>query len=243
MTAAIDHLVVGAATLEQGVQWCEQVLGITPGPGGRHGFMGTHNRLFSISGAGHEQAYFEIIAVDPDAPPPGRTRWFDLDDAPLRAALAQGPRLLHWVLRCEDLAGAVQDWQALGIARGEILAAGRETPQGMLRWRITVREDGRRLMDGALPTLIAWDGPHPAQAMPSSGVTLRALRLAGPQPGALAQALRGVGLSGVEVAPQPAAQGLLEAVLDTPRGEVTLRSDGATAPDARPDTPDRPKTS
>jgi hypothetical protein len=45
----LDHLVVVAATLEQGVQWCERVLGITPGPGGDHALMGTHNRLFSVA--------------------------------------------------------------------------------------------------------------------------------------------------------------------------------------------------
>ena len=33
--AALDHLVVAAPTLAQGVAWCEQALGLTPGPGGR----------------------------------------------------------------------------------------------------------------------------------------------------------------------------------------------------------------
>lgn len=29
---ALDHLVVAAASLAQGVQWCETTLGVTPGP-------------------------------------------------------------------------------------------------------------------------------------------------------------------------------------------------------------------
>ena len=47
--AQLDHLVVMATTLDQGVAWCEATLGVTPGPGGEHPLMGTHNRLLSIA--------------------------------------------------------------------------------------------------------------------------------------------------------------------------------------------------
>ncbi|WP_295642193.1 VOC family protein, partial [uncultured Methylibium sp.] len=76
--ARLDHLVIGADTLAQGVAWCEAELGITPGPGGRHALMSTHNRVFTIASDGYTRAYAEIIAIDPDAPPPGRARWFGL---------------------------------------------------------------------------------------------------------------------------------------------------------------------
>ena len=49
MQTQIDHLVLAANTLEQGVQWCEERLGITPGLGGEHALFGTHNRLFKIA--------------------------------------------------------------------------------------------------------------------------------------------------------------------------------------------------
>jgi uncharacterized membrane protein YphA (DoxX/SURF4 family) len=49
-TPALDHLVIMASTLAQGVAWCEATLGVTPGPGGEHPLMGTHNRL---AAAGH----------------------------------------------------------------------------------------------------------------------------------------------------------------------------------------------
>ncbi|MEO7940296.1 MAG: VOC family protein, partial [Burkholderiaceae bacterium] len=49
MKTQIDHLVVVAKTLDQGVQWCEATFGITPGPGGEHAQFGTHNRLFKIA--------------------------------------------------------------------------------------------------------------------------------------------------------------------------------------------------
>jgi len=91
VSAVLDHLVVAAATLAEGVQWCEALLGVTPGPGGQHPLMGTHNRLFDISSEAFPQAFFEIIAIDPAAPPPGRARWFGLDTLDLRG----GPRLLQ----------------------------------------------------------------------------------------------------------------------------------------------------
>ena len=69
MKAQLDHLIVIAASLSQGVAWCEQTLGITPGPGGEHPLMGTHNRLFSIASPAYPRAYFEIIALQPGAKP------------------------------------------------------------------------------------------------------------------------------------------------------------------------------
>ena len=74
MKTQIDHLVVVAATLSQGVQWCEDTLGITPGPGGEHDKQGTHNRLFKIATPAHPLAYFEIIAINPHADPALRSK-------------------------------------------------------------------------------------------------------------------------------------------------------------------------
>ncbi len=164
----LDHLVVGAATLEEGVAWCERVLGVTPGPGGKHALMGTHNRLLNISGPLHPRAYLEIIAIDPEAPPPGRARWFDLDQPALRERLAEGPGLIHWVSRVPNLDAALANWRGEGVDAGEPVEASR----GNLRWRIALREDGRRLRREALPVLIEWGEVHPADGMPVSGVQL-----------------------------------------------------------------------
>ncbi|WP_409034146.1 VOC family protein [Roseateles saccharophilus] len=164
----LDHLVVGAATLEEGVAWCERVLGVTPGPGGKHALMGTHNRLLNISGPNHPRAYLEIIAIDPEAPPPSRARWFDLDQPALRERLAQGPGLIHWVSRVPNLDAALANWRGEGVDAGEAIEASR----GNLRWRIGLREDGRRLRREALPVLIEWGEAHPTDGMADSGVQL-----------------------------------------------------------------------
>ena len=179
MSLALDHLVVAARTLDDGVRWCESTLGITPGPGGTHRAMSTHNRLFSIASTRFAKAYLEIIAIDASAAAPGRTRWFDLDSAPLQAALVDGPRLIHWVLRCDDIAVQVERLRRIGLDRGNAISAERDTAEGMLRWRISVRDDGQRLCAGALPTLIEWGERHPADSMPGSGVTLERLRIGG----------------------------------------------------------------
>lgn len=221
MALQLDHLVVAAATLEQGVAWCEATLGITPGPGGQHALMGTHNRLFALDGTRFPRAYFEIIAIDPQAPAPGRVRWFDLDDAALRASVVQQPRLVHWVARCDNTAELVSRWAALGLDVGRLLTASRLTPAGELRWQITVRDDGRRLMQGALPTLIEWGDRHPTDRMPASGVSLQSMQLCSSDP-ALLSAAMAVAHAAEGIGVQHAAAPALDVVLDTPRGRVRL---------------------
>lgn len=225
MSTALDHLVVIADALDAGVAWCEQTLGVTPGPGGQHALMGTHNRLLRIDSLAWPCAYLEIIAIEPGAKPlraPPLRRWFDMDDADLMASVrAHGPRLLHWVARTDSLGQALVTTQQAGWDRGEALQASRMTPQGLLAWQISVRPDGQRLLDGVLPTLIEWGSAHPADAMPASGVALRQLQLRHPQYGRLKVWAAAVGLKQVEWYSGPPA---LVATLDTPRGPVVLRS-------------------
>lgn len=216
---ALDHLVVAAATLDQGLNWCDALLGVRPESGGRHAAMGTHNRVFAIGSARFPRAYFEIIAVDPQAPRPDQARWFDLDDAALQAQLAHGPQLVHWVARCTDIDAAHAALRAGGIDCGAIQAAERMTPQGLLRWRISVRADGRRALGGAAPALIDWAGAHPTDALPDSGVVLQAMQVAG-WPAALAAALLPATIASN---PRPGAPAL-SIELRGARGPVMLES-------------------
>lgn len=220
--AHIDHLVVGAGTLDEGVAWCETALGLSPGPGGEHALFGTHNRLLRLRSQDHPQAYLEIIAVNPQATParlaPLR-RWFDLDEPAVRQRLQdQGPQLLHWVANVPDIEAACTTWRAMGIERGPVIEASRPTPQGLLRWRITVRDDGQRLFAGCLPTLIEWGPVHPADHMPAPALSLHSLTLSHPQADLLGKALRAIGLTDVAVQAGPAG---LYADLSHPAGAAT----------------------
>ena len=223
----VDHLVVAAATLAEGVAWCETTLGITPGPGGEHPLMGTHNRLFRVASSQFPLAYLEIIAINSGAPSPRAdcaSRWFDLDNSDLQRTLASdGPRLHHFVASMTHAGNGVDALATLGIDRGPLLQASRMTPSGLLTWKITVRDDGQRLFNGTLPTLIEWGAVHPAHNMPDSGVTLQALDVCHPQAELLRNAYRAIDLNGVGITQGPPS---LVATLHTPKGIVQLNSQG-----------------
>ena len=234
MKTTLDHLVVAAHTLAQGVQWCEATLGITPAPGGEHPQFGTHNRLFKIATPAYPLAYFEIIAINPSAKGPtnpNAKRWFDLDSPALCAAVAQQPRLVHWVANTGDQLAARIALTALGIDLGPALSASRHSRKGVLHWQITVREDGQRLFEGTLPSLIQWGKAgdaepfrlHPRNSLPRSGVSLQTLHISHPSAPKLQAALDAMGLEGVVLA-EGASD--LVATLQTPKGLVTLQSHG-----------------
>lgn len=234
MKTQIDHLVVVAQTLAQGVQWCEATLGVTPAPGGEHAQHGTHNRLFKIATPAYPLAYFEIIAIDTaakrSANAPGK-RWFDMDDAVLQAAAALEPRLVHFVANTDDIQAARTALKTLGIERGPAAHASRHSRRGLLQWQITVREDGQRLFNGALPSLIQWGKAddaeplrlHPRNSLPRSGVSLQSLAVTHPSADKLQAAYEAIGLAGVALASGPAD---LVATLKTPKGTVVLHSHG-----------------
>lgn len=234
MKSQIDHLVVAAHSLQQGVEWCEATLGITPAAGGEHEKYGTHNRLFKIATPAFPVAYFEIIAINPDAviekkPPP--TRWFDLDSKQLQAELAKSPRLVHFVVNTDNIQDARHAWKNQGIDRGPIIHASRKTPKGLLQWQITVRPDGDRLFNGTLPTLIQWGKPeaadpmqlHPRNHLPRSGVSLKSLSVSHPSASKIKAAYEAIMLGNIDVMEAPAN---IVATLQTPKGLVTLESLG-----------------
>ena len=234
MHTQIDHLVVVAKSLEQGVQWCEATLGITPGPGGEHTLYGTHNRLFKIASPANPMAYFEIIAIDPSAVRPKRacpTRWFDMDDPVLQKGVAKEPRLVHFVVNTPDIKAARMAIRMQGIDRGPAISASRRTNRGTLNWQISVRADGQRLFDGCMPTLIQWGKPdatdplklHPRNTLTRSGVTLQSLDVVHPSAAKLQAAYDAIELNRVSVTEGSAN---LKATLQTPKGVVVLESLG-----------------
>ncbi len=209
MRCELDHLVVGCADLEQGAAWLRARLGVEPQPGGRHAAMGTHNRLLALGA----RTYLELIAIDPQAPAPARPRWFDLDAPAMRERLAAAPRLIAWVVRCDDIAAAVTRVPALGRVHA--------LTRGDYAWRIAIPDDGARPFAGVLPAVIQWDSrAHPADRLEQRGCTLVALELAHPDEAALLAAFRELRITGpVELRSGPAA---LCARVRTPAGEAEI---------------------
>lgn len=234
MQTQIDHLVIVAQSLDQGVQWCEATLGITPGPGGEHPLYGTHNRLFKVASPANPMAYVEIIAINAAAVRPKRaspTRWFDMDSPALQKAVAKEPRLVHFVVSTPDIRAARMAIRMQGIDRGPAVPCSRRTNRGTLNWQISVRADGQRLFDGCMPTLIQWGKPdatdplklHPRNTLTRSGVTLQSIEVTHPSAEKLQAAYNAIELKRVAVNEGPAN---LKAILQTPKGLITLSSDG-----------------
>jgi hypothetical protein len=200
----LDHLAVSALTLEEGSAWVEESLGVALAGGGKHGAMSTHNRLLSLG-----DLYLEVIAIDPEAPDPGRARWFDLDRFHGR------PRLTNWVAGCDDLAAALDQCPA---GTGQPMALAR----GDLRWQMAVPEEGILPFDGLFPALIAWQGTaHPTQRLPDQGVRLREMVLIHPQAETLAIGLKPLMHdSAIKIVTGPSPG--IHATFATPHGERTL---------------------
>ena len=204
----IDHLVVTAPNLKSGVQWVRDVLGVTAQLGGKHERMGTHNCLLRLG----PDAYLEVISIDPNAPNPGRPRWFELDNADT----ARGPRLATWVARTADIRNAVSGCTEAG---GTI----ERMCRGELSWLITVTEDGGMHMGGIVPALIQWCTPtHPAQGMREQGCRLIELRLIHPEPQRVERILRAIELDTADMVIESGEQPSLVASIETPSGIKSL---------------------
>jgi hypothetical protein len=210
----IDHLVVAAKSLEEGIDYLERTLGVKPKGGGEHSTMGTHNRLLRL---GYD-CYLEMIAINPKAPKPAHPRWFELDDDAMRESLQAKPRLVAWALRTDR----IED-----LAQRSEYPLGRVKPmsRGDLNWRLTLTEDGRLQEGGCIPFLIQWDrSPHPASTMAESGLRLASLYGRHPQPEIIRHAIRSLGadrLFEVKEA-MPGSPPSLAAIIETPRGLIEL---------------------
>jgi hypothetical protein len=207
----IDHLIVAATSLAKGADWIEAKLGMRPQPGGKHLSMGTHNAILSLG----PRLFLEVMAIDPEGAAPLRRRWFDLDDPRMRAAIAEGPTLIHWVARTRDIES---DALRSRIDLGTIVPMRR----GDLEWRITVPDDGHLPGRGLVPTLIQWsDERHPADRLNDAGVRLVALAGEHPEPAPVRAALAALGQSDTLKVTYGTAP-RLAAMLRTPRGTVTI---------------------
>ena len=205
----IDHIAIGASTLDQGVNALRDLLGVEVPRGGKHPDMSTHNCLTRTG----DSNLLEVIAIDPDAPAPGCVRWFTLDDPVTQTRLNARPSALCWVVGTDDLDGLVA--RSL-FDHGEILHLSR----GDLKWRLTVPKDGSLLEGGLLPAFIEWSpGPHPSGGMQDLGIRLRSVKLSHPDPDALQSKLRTLSidhLAEVIEADKPS----LAFVVETPDGRT-----------------------
>ncbi|WP_372615151.1 VOC family protein [Aquicoccus sp.] len=193
----LDHLAVAATDLEEGRAHIESSLDATMQPGGKHANFGTHNMLLGLE----DGIYLEAIAIDPDAPDPGRRRWFDLDD------FTGPPRLTNWICQTEDIDAAL----ALAPAG---MGPATDQRRGDLHWQMAAGENGYLPLAGTFPAVIAWGKtPHPSTRLASTGIRLERLIVTSPVADALRSNLRHV---------------LADARIVIEQGEKALRAEFAT---------------
>ena len=205
----LDHLVYGTPDLETTVAEFTASTGITPIEGGRHLGRGTRNVLVGLG----PTAYLEIIGLDREHPAdPGNVPPFGVAD--LTAA-----RLLTWAVHPSDPDATVEDAAAAGVDLGPLLPMSRRTPAGdLLAWRLAVAVPAP--FDGVLPFVLDWGTTvHPARNPDLPQATLLSLTARHPDPPAVGAVLNAMHVR-LTVEDGPAAQ--LVAVLDTPRGRLTL---------------------
>jgi len=208
---ALDHITVAALSLDEGVAWAQERLGVEIPRGGQHPLMGTHNHLLRLA----DDLFLEVIAPDPSAPAPARPRWFGMDAPSTRQALGQSPRLWTWVARTGSLG------QALREVDGSFGPAIPVT-RGALSWLIGVPDDGSMPFDGAFPTLIEWpEGPHPASRMAERGCSLLRFTVQHPQAARIAARLE-PHMSDARVLFEPDPIGRFLAEIQTPNGVRVL---------------------
>ena len=198
----LDHLAVAGESLEAAAEYAETALGVPLQAGGAPAVFGTHNRLLALA----DGLYLEAIAIDPDAVPQRRPRWFGLD------RFAGAPRICNWICRTGNL-----ESELAGMPDG----AGRpvELARGDLRWQMAVPDSGELPFGNMFPALIEWQGAHPAPRLAQQGCALRRLVVAHPAAAALRALLP---LRDSRVVIEPGAAGIA-AEFTTPHGVRVLQ--------------------
>jgi len=213
-SACLDHLVIAADSLTQGVEYIREKLGVKPQGGGQHANQGTHNKLLKLN----QGCYLEVIAIDPNGDRPSHPRWFNLDSPEMQAKLRERPRLITWVARTDAIHSAVA---GCNMDIGQVCPMSR----GQLNWKMTFTLDSSLVLGGQVPPLIEWDTEqHPADSLEESGCRLVNLEGFHLSPDLLQETITSLGLEKellIKPADIEAAEGL-KAQIATPTGIVVL---------------------
>jgi hypothetical protein len=205
----MDHLLLGAADLDRGIEWVETLTSVRAAIGGSHPGRGTRNALLSLG----RRQYLEIIAPDPAQPP---------ESLSMNVRGLPAPRLIGWAAGTADIDGLAREIRSNGLTVFGPRDGSRARPDGrVLEWRtlgVSTTLGGGDV--DPIPFFIQWTpGPvHPSQDSPK-GCDLSAFEFGHADPDALMKTLRQLGIEAT-VSHSPAVR--LTAVLKTPKGRVVI---------------------
>jgi len=203
----LDHILLGCADLQLGINFLQQSTGLQAAFGGVHPGRGTQNALLSLG----QRRYLEIIAPDPQQP-----------GAPDRHGLRKltEPRLIGWAAHPGSLAEFAARLTREGIAFDGPTPGSRERPGGrLLHWSTLHLKDDA---GGLLPFFIEWSAgsPHPSADAPP-GCQLLRFEIATPDAAPVAKLAAQLGLQ-VPISKSRAPR--LHAALAGLQGQLSLRS-------------------
>jgi len=156
----LDHILLGASGLEEGIAFVKQHTGVTAAFGGVHPGRGTRNALVSLG----ERHYLEIIAPDPAQPG-------SPDHYHLKTLTA--PRLVGWAAHPGDLNAFAGHLRNASLAFDGPTPGSRRRPDGrLLEWKTLNLHDDQ---SGLLPFFIEWSAGtvHPSADAPPGCKILR----------------------------------------------------------------------
>ncbi len=208
---ALDHLLLGAPTLERGIAWLEERTAVRAVAGGSHPGLGTWNALASLG----PSQYIEIIAPDPDQEGVETFYVPGLRDF-------EEPRIATWAARADDVRSRLRERLPQGFTCEPPRAGSRVRPDGArLAWSLAFpRHEHHGDFSGALPFFIEWEDPalHPGRSTPG-GLHLRAMSIAHPAATVLAAGFQAFGIDPGVI---ENATARVRVELDTPKGVVIL---------------------
>ena len=156
----VDHLVVGSASLDLGVAWVEERLGVTPIFGGVHDGFGTRNALVGLG-----DQYLEVLALDPaqrEIASPLREQVRPLRVPKLLTLAVARTHLNHPVPMSRVRADGVRiEWELEFTS----------TPLFFINWKDTPRPSG--LPDGGRITSLSVTTPDPEALRGVEGIVVR----------------------------------------------------------------------
>lgn len=215
----IDHLVIGAISLAQGVDYVKKVLGVNMPFGGVHEITGTHNHLMQLG----DSLFLEVIALNPQAANQARLSWYGLDNENVQCSIKNQPRLLTWVVNTADISALI-DNNDFNFGKPTLISRGR------LSWYFGLPDDGNLFEHGTLPYVLAWNtNKHPAANMVNLGCKLKKLDIYHPNADQLEKILSSIGAVELVYLHQTSKPAHIIATIDTPSGLKQLNSLSETA--------------
>ena len=203
----VDHLVYATPDLDRGIAEIEKLVGVRATLGGKHPGRGTKNAFIALG----PNSFLEIVAPDPDQPPPK-------DPRPFFKGLMES-KLVRWFISTRDIGHDRDEAVSKGVPYGEVKRGSRQRPDGVhVSWRFT--DPSKPVADGVVPFIIDWgDAPHPSQTA-VKGATLISLRAEHPDP---RYAKRLMGALGLKLSVKRGDRPALIATIEGPRGRVELK--------------------